>query len=628
MALVLALIAPAAPASADYTSGQVVHTGYRAIGDNITVTGNQTALSVMNAGATARMDGRSITINSGGMLYYGAQAALSGTIILTDVTVRTAGAGFNHGLFAQDNGTITMTGGSITTNAIGSNGAYASSNGNINLENVAVTAAGVGSYALQADSGGRLTARVDGQSIYGAGGLAVAAAGGVVELTAGGSSRLTGISGVTAGGTVTLARPAALPLQLYILDALGGPGGTLKTSVNINDANLSDRITVAGTATGNHRIEATVLGGYPADLYQVVRVVELNNALANTATFNGGSDVRAYRYGVAKGSALPAAYGGVFTGYEEDFYLYNTFTPSSPASAAIGTAAADSVIWYGELNELRKRLGDLRQGAGGDNFWTRTYAAKFRVTPGAGQDFTQQLYGLELGRDARADFSGGKRHTGWVAGGGWADRAFGHGGSGRTDSAHLGAYSSLLRDDGTYWDVVVKHNWYHHRFDTPLLGGGYDSAAFNTSGVGLSVETGRRIEKGGGYFVEPQAELAALWTRGGNYATAGGLAVSAQAETSLQLRAGGIAGRKTALAGGGSRQFYCKLAWVQELAGDNRTTVDGVSFASSLKGGRAVAGIGYSEDKAGRHLYLDVETAWGAKADIPWSVNLGGRWRF
>ncbi len=161
-----------------------------------------------------------------------------------------------------------------------------------------------------------------------------------------------------------------------------------------------------------------------------------------------------------------------------------------------------------------------------------------------------------------------------------------------------------------------------------MLGGGPDSAAYSGPGFGVSVEAGRRIERGGGVYVEPYAELAALWTKGRNYTTANGLTVKSRAETSLELQAGFVVGRKTALKSGGTRHTYGKAAWIHELAGDNRTTVDDAAFASSLKGGRLVLGAGLVVDTAARQVYVDVETAWGSRTDKPWGINVGCRWKF
>ncbi len=625
-------------------------------------------------GGTIRMTGGSIT--TAGMGSYGAHAAHGGKIFLTNTDVSTAGIG-SWGLYAVDAGSkITTTGGSIATTGVGGNGVYCVTGGAAVLTNTAISTTGLGGTALYTDSGGTITASVNGQNLYSTGSLAIssggeitvtadgasrltgtiAALGGTINLTLQGASTLTGVAlagGGTVnftlngnaawttsaesnisrltlnGGTVKLARPAALPLLLRVLGPLEGAGGTFRTSMNINDDTQSDRVIIQGVASGSHRFEVAVVGGYPTDLYRVVQLVDMNNALANTATFGGGSDVGPYRYGVAKGTALSSAYNGLVVGSEEDYYLYNTFGPSTPANAAIGTALGGSTMWYGEVNEIRKRLGDLRDGAAsGDGLWARTYASEYDIKPGDGQGFGQRMYGLEVGSDAPRKYAGGTRHTGWVAGSGWANRSFDMGGHGDTNSLYVGGYASWLKDDGAYWDIVAKQNWFRHSFDVPRLGSGNDSAVYDTTGFGLSVETGKRFTRGDGAFFEPQAELAALWTKGKSYTTAAGLAVNARAETSLQLRVGAVFGRQTATAAGGTRQVYGKLAWIEELAGEGRTTVDGVAFASTIRGGRLVGGAGLTLDTAKSQLFFDVERAWGSRTEKKWGLNLGCRWKF
>ncbi|MBP2637896.1 MAG: outer rane autotransporter barrel domain [Firmicutes bacterium] len=654
LAATLFLTIPAATASAaityqlNYFSG-----GPYTITDSI-VTNDETPLIVSN-GVYATMNGGSITLNAGiAPLTFGVEALDTGVITLNNVAVHTTGGiGLNYGLHADTGGRISMTGGSITTDGMSSHGAAADGAGSvITLTNTAINAAGAGSFALFAN-GGTLNVKVNGQNLYGNGGLA-GTVGGSINIAAYGSSHLTGMTGgsgtinmelndnavwtspypstlnklILNGGMVVLSRPGPGPNQLLISADLAGTGGTFRTSMNINDDTVSDRVIIHGVASGSHRFEVKVVGGYPTDLYRVVQLVDINDALPNTVTFNGGSDVGPYRYGVAKGTSLSSAYNSLVVGSENDYYLYNTFGPSTPANASIGTSLSSSTMWYGEVNEIRKRLGDLRAGtASGDGLWARTYASKYNVKPGGDQRFEQHVYGIEIGSDSPRKYTGGTRHTGWVAGSGWANRSFEMGGHGDSNSLYVGGYTSWLKDDGTYWDIVAKQNWFRHHFDVPLLGGGRDSAEYNTPGFGLSVETGKRFEKADGTFFEPQAELAALWTRGKRYTTTDSLAVNAQAETSLQLRVGAVFGHKTATATGSTRQTYGKLAWVHELAGESRTTVDGVAFDSSLKGGRLVVGAGLMVDTSKNQLYLDVERAWGNKTEMPWGINLGCRWK-
>lgn len=570
--------------------------------------------------------------------------------IVTDNIVANSAHGLSVGVAGTS---ATMNGYSITVTGDFLYGASAVNSGTVTLNNVAVTATGAGSHALHAEGGGKIDATVSGQTISGSGRLMWAdGVGSEVNLTATGSSRLYGITAMNAGGfadltmggsavwtipgnsalttlemnggTISFAAPSAgVYKTLGVAGTLSGSGGTFILNASL-PAGQNDLVTINGAASGSHQV-FVVSQGSAVNLYQAVKVVDLREAAINTATFGGGGDIGAYRYGIAQGSAVPAGYGGAAS--PVDIYMYNTFAPSTPASAAVSTAASPAVLWYGEMNDIKKRLGELRMGAPTDNFWARTYAGKYAVKPSGGQSFDQIQRGLEIGKDKPVSVNGGRRYTGWVAGIGRGDNTFAAGGSGATASFYLGAYSSWLAADGAYLDIIGKHNWFRHSFTAPLLGGGSDSAAYNNTGFGLAVETGRRIERGNGVFVEPQAELAALWSQGKNYLTENGLYVRSPATTSLQLRLGAAVGKKSALAGGGSRQVYGKLSWVGELAGPSRTAVDTAAFESSLKGGRLIAGLGFMEDTAQRQLYLDLETSMGKTTSKPWGFNLGCRWK-
>lgn len=571
----------------------------------------------------------------------------SGNRTLTNVAITTAGV-YSHGVLGDGGAIISMAGGSINTSGNNSYGIVVQVGSAINMTNVAVATTG---YALYANFGGAtINATVSGQDMSGVSGL-LRASNGTVNITADGSSRLYGtttldvggmanltLNGAAAwtmpgasslttltlsGGTVNFTAPSGGYKTLVVAGNLAGSGGAFNLNTNLT-AGLSDLVSIGGAASGSHQIFFTNRGG-SSNLRQAVKVVDLNESAINTATFSGGSDIGAYRYCIARGSAVPAGYNGVSS--PVDIYLYNTLIASPPAAAAVSTTTAPSVMWYGEMNDIKKRLGELRLGAPTDDFWARSYAGKYTVKPSGDQSFNQIMRGLEIGKDSPESIKGGKRYTGWVAGVGRANNTFNLGGSGSTDSFYLGAYRSWFKDDGSYLDIVGKYNWFRHSFSAPLLGGGTDSAAYKNTGFGISVETGKRIENGNGFFVEPQAEIAALWSQSNNYITANGLAVIAPTTTSLQLRLGAAIGKKTTLTGGGSNQVYGKLSWVEELAGQNRTTVDAASFKSSLKGGRLVAGLGFVEDTAKRQLYLDLETAWGKTTSKPWGVNLGCRWK-
>ncbi|MBP2649840.1 MAG: hypothetical protein H6Q74_665 [Firmicutes bacterium] len=402
---------------------------------------------------------------------------------------------------------------------------------------------------------------------------------------------------------------------------------TFNMNVDLKNA-LADLISVGGTASGTYQLYFTGQNT-TSTLTSVVKVVDLSDTATNSATITGGADLGAYRYSVALGSTLSSSYSGLDS---SDYYLYNTYTPSTPACAAIASSAESVVTSYGEMNEIKKRLGDLRLGAESGDLWARTYAAHYKATPVGGQTFYQTMKGIEVGKDNATSYNGGKKFAGFVIGGGTADNTFTSGGSGTTDSVYAGAYGSWIKDDGAYFDLIGKYNRLNHDFTSTLYGGGSDSASYHNNGFSLSAELGKHIERGDGVFVEPQAELSALWSGKSDYTSTNGLIIESLSSTSVQLRLGGMIGKKCTVKNGGTQEFYGKLSYVHEFDGDSQTVVNDATFDSSLKGDQVVAGIGYIADTGKQQLYIDIEKSWGIKTDGSstnklWGGNIGYRWK-
>jgi outer membrane autotransporter protein len=290
----------------------------------------------------------------------------------------------------------------------------------------------------------------------------------------------------------------------------------------------------------------------------------------------------------------------------------------------MGQTVSTTTLWYGEMNEIRKRMGELRMGSqSADDLWARAYSSRFTVSPAGAKGFRQRMSGLEIGKDNPQSFSGGKKYTGFLLGYGKADNTFDGGSGGTTESGYLGAYASWVRDNGAYFDLIGKYNRFSPRFWTANDRGSYDG-----SGLGLSAEIGKRFERGDGFFVEPAAELSAMWMNRAAYTTANGLAVEVPAATSLQLRLGLTGGRKWQGADGAGRQLYGKVAWVNEYKGDSTTRVDEATFESSVKGHQWVAGFGFVYDSGKHQLYIDAEKSRGTTVSKDWGVNAGCRWKF
>ena len=101
------------------------------------------------------MSGGSVTANGIGGNAVKAEGASSG-ILMNNTGVSTYGAGVS-GLYAEDGGGITMSGGIVSTAGAGSHAVLSSGNGSeVDIDNADVSTAGLVSYGLYANSGGKI----------------------------------------------------------------------------------------------------------------------------------------------------------------------------------------------------------------------------------------------------------------------------------------------------------------------------------------------------------------------------------------------------------------------------------------------------------------------------------------
>ncbi len=162
---------------------------YAENGGEISVTGGSVTANGLNAyglyaenGGVISMTGGSVTANGGGG--YGVKAEGSGSIVgLTDTTVTTNGVDA-YGLYAENGGEISMTGGSVTANAAYGHAVVAEgSDSDVGLTDTTVTTNGVDAYGLYAENGGTVDMSGGFVSTLGVGSHAVWSSGGGSEIT-------------------------------------------------------------------------------------------------------------------------------------------------------------------------------------------------------------------------------------------------------------------------------------------------------------------------------------------------------------------------------------------------------------------------------------------------------------
>lgn len=300
---------------------------------------------------------------------------------------------------------------------------------------------------------------------------------------------------------------------------------------------------------------------------------------------------------------------------------------SKGANAAIAQQAAATGLIGAQMNALTKRLGELRMGNDEGGLWTRGFGKEQRIDTGSSRAFEQQVNGFEIGADKAIPFYNGKLYLGGMAGQGEARQNFGEGSKGQIDSAMLGTYATYIDQNGVYVDSVLKYTHLENKVDITSNMGKKVDGKYKNHAIAASVEVGKQIDLGQGWFVEPQLEVQAFRVGSGDYTASNGLKVEQDAVTSVQSRVGSLFGRNMKLNNGMTVQPYAKASWITEHAGDSQVSVNDVSLDSKLPGSRAEIGGGVILQTAEKHkFFIDAEYTKGDGIEQPYSVNLGYRY--
>ncbi|MFK0090796.1 autotransporter outer membrane beta-barrel domain-containing protein [Pseudomonas sp. NPDC090755] len=300
---------------------------------------------------------------------------------------------------------------------------------------------------------------------------------------------------------------------------------------------------------------------------------------------------------------------------------------SSGANAAVAIHGATAGMWSAQMSAAVNRLGELRMGKDEGGIWTRGIGKRFELDEGSSRAFSQDVQGVEIGADKAIALSQGKLYLGGLLGTAKSDLDFGEGASGKIESKMVGGYATYIDDNGFYVDSVVKYSRFDNEVKTPTNLGSSVKGSYDTDGVGVDVEVGKRIQLKKGWFVEPQLGISATRIEGGGYTASNGLQVESDAVDSLQSRAGALLGRELELSGGMRAQPYVKASYITEHAGDSEVRVNGHSIASELPGNRTEVGAGGVLQVSERSkISLDVGYATGSDIEQPYAVTVGYRY--
>lgn len=429
------------------------------------------------------------------------------------------------------------------------------------------------------------------------------------------------IGQLTNNGTVEFAGSAAGEfMRLSVAGDLEGDGQyIMNTDLG---ALRGDRMEVGGEVTGNNQLLVRNSGSEPSSGGQKLLMIDSQGGTGGFTLANRGQevDVGTYRYTLQRDDSAAG---------DAKWSLVNTTEQlSTAASAAINSSALATLrdTWDAERGSLIQRLGDVRGDGQREGVWMRGYGQEQQLDNGAGRHFTQNINGVQMGVDGRMARSTGSLILGGLAGYSHANRSFNGEGNGTLESYYIGTYATYLDDSGWYTDSVLTLNRWSSRFDVDGTDGQRVSGKTHSTGAGLSVETGKRLDIGHGWFVEPQAQLSALYGGGDRYRLSNGMRVDADSGVSTQLRGGARVGRQLQLDNDVAIQPYLKAGWIQDLSARNQVQTNGISSHPDGNGGGWYAGAGITGALGrGQHVYADVETSDSSTQKRPWALNLGYR---
>lgn len=373
-----------------------------------------------------------------------------------------------------------------------------------------------------------------------------------------------------------------------------------------NDPINCDYITVVGGDTNN-------TGNLENDLQRLAYVVKV------THEYDPADSLPEILY--PTGAHVEQNPGGIDDGGKGTVDKYGTVTnietiknPDVFGTEEVG--ALGLISWRNELDDMNKRLGELRDSKGEHGVWIRMVRGENDYKSLNSQYNTYQLgYDEKLSTDPHWTLGAAFSYT--DGDGGYDTGSF------EMDHKTFTLYGSKLNDDGSYIDIVGKYSRLNHDLRNTWGDGEYDA-----NGYSIGVEVGKRFQQGNGFWIEPQAQLTYGHVGSANY-TAGDIKVAQDGMESLIGRAGVRFGKDL-----DNGNIYLRASYLYDFDGETGVTFTNAegrerSFDQDLGGGWCEVGVGTNINLSdATHLYFDIEKTYGGDITTDWKWNAGIRYSF
>ena len=287
-------------------------------------------------------------------------------------------------------------------------------------------------------------------------------------------------------------------------------------------------------------------------------------------------------------------------------------------AAKVSKAATNLKAHYrAHMNDMNKRMGELRMANGEAGVWTRMVRGESEYE-GAKMQYNQ----YQLGYDEKLSVD--KR---WTVG---AAVTFAEGdgsyGQGSTDdkSTAFAIYGTKLNNDGTFVDLIARYAHLESDMEDSVYGNG----DYSTNGYSVSAEFGKRIQQGNGLWVEPQVELTYGTIDSANFKLGTDYNAHFDSMDSFIARVGFSIGKDIK-----EGNVYARASYLYDFDGETTSLVTkngiGTPTPEDFGGGWWEVGVGANINLSkATYIYADIEKTFGGEVDTNWQWNLGVRYSF
>lgn len=397
-------------------------------------------------------------------------------------------------------------------------------------------------------------------------------------------SSLMGAMSTEAGATsnITLTNTSWANIGKSNISNYVASGVNIYMNTFFGTGDTGDKLTIEESSAGDAtlHIRSTGTDGSQSDIL----VVDQTNATSKNATFDlfgGVVDSGAYEYELHQ--AL-----------DENWYLQSNGNVTNTARTIANMPAIHIDIVKTGMNELNKRLGDIRSNSHKkfNGLWVRSYAKKLNVDEFV--DSKMNLFGVEGGYDYNVyQDCHNKLYVGLMIGYLYTDNIRttqndGPKGRGNANTPSVGAYVTWFNDLGWFADATVRNFWSNMNVSTKTSQNETISFDADRDFIASSFEFGKRFvfkqDSKSSYLLEPKFEVSYSQASSDDFRTSNGNKINYSETQSFASKLALQTGYQHQFDGGEIVNPFIQFGVIEEWDGKTNIGYAGSEFQSDVSG--------------------------------------------